>query len=168
MKILIKQLLAASIVAGTTVATSTQQADSNGDIRFGGNVPVTNLCFILVRRDGTYAQSPDATQLSSRQAGGISGVADIFAIFPFQIFVDAPSFFITRPPGGDTGVSHQAFFSGTALNARGVTFPERPGSSPVQFPAFFGSTRLFVNLEATRADPFPEGDYTSTATVRCE
>lgn len=159
-------LAALAIVMNTIVVGDVQPAQSG--VKFGANLTANNACSIVIRNGGTMVQSPSATQMSSMFAGGQSGVADVFAIFPYEISVSPPPFFTTRPPGGENGVTYKTWFSGQALNARGANFPTQEGSIPVQLSRYFSYTRLTVDLEANRPDPFPSGDYATYATVRCE
>ena len=141
---------------------------AQGNVLFGGNLTTNNACWIIVRQPGDFATNASNTMLSSRLPGGQSGIADVFAIFPYQISVDTPPFFTSRPLGGDDNVTYQAFFAGQALNPRGSTFPSQPGNNPVTLSNFFSYTRLTVDLEASRPDPFPTGNYSTYAIVRCE
>lgn len=143
-------------------------ASAQNDVIFGANVTNNSACVIFVRQDGTFGTNGTGTQLSSLLTGGQSGIADVFALFPYQISVTPPPFFTSGPPGADTGVSYSTFFAGQALNAGGVNFPTQPGTTPVQLTNFFGFTRLTVDLVADRPDPFPAGNYSTYATVRCE
>ncbi|MEZ5811132.1 MAG: hypothetical protein R3D45_06910 [Rhizobiaceae bacterium] len=147
-----------------------QAADAaNGNINFGINIYEPNLCTIIVRNDGTM--TPDVTNqvLSSKEAGGVSGVADVYSWRPYDLQVDAVPFFLAMPPDGDSGVTISSTFSGTALNARGLTFPERPGSSPVRLRRGYSATRITVDMTATRVGSrYPAGDYAALSIVRCE
>ena len=143
-------------------------ASAQNDVLFGANVTNNNACFVIIRRNGTFVPNVTSTQLSSRLPGGQSGIADVFAFFPYDISVDTPPFFSSRPIGGDDNVTYSAWYSGQALNARGLNFPTQPGSVVVTPTAFFSFTRLTVDLEADRPDPFPAGNYTAEAIVRCE
>ncbi|MEM9330850.1 MAG: hypothetical protein AAGA53_05960 [Pseudomonadota bacterium] len=159
--------LASAFAINATVQVS-PGTSSQGNVLFGANVTNNNACVILVRRDGVLTTNVAGDQLSSLNAGGQSGIADVFAIFPFEISVSPPPFFTSRPNGGDDGVVYSTFFSGQALNANGLNFPDQPGTTPVQLSNFFSFTRLNVNLSADRPDPFPAGNYETFATVRCE
>ncbi len=171
----VKKYTLASTVAALASAiaiNSSVQVDpgtsAQGNVLFGGDLTSNNPCVVIIRRAGTLAQNATATQLSSRNAGGQSGIADVFSIFRYELSVSPPPFFTSRPNGGDDGVTYQTFFSGVNLNGRGVSFPTQSGSIPVQLTNFFSFTRLTVDLEANRPDPFPAGNYATYATVRCE
>ncbi len=157
----------AALSANTTLAVA-PTVSANGNVIFGANVTNNTACAVIVRQSGTFVPSIPGTQLSSLLPGGQSGIADVFAVFPYQIYVTPPPFFTTRPQGGDDGVSYSTYYSGTPLNARGLNFPMQPGSVPVQPGNFFSYTRLNVHLVADRPDPFPAGAYSTYATVRCE
>ena len=157
----------AALTVNTTVAIA-PTVSATGNVIFGANVTNNALCAIIIRRSGTFAQNVTGTQLSSLLPGGQSGVADVFAVFPYRIWITPPPFFTTRPPGGDDNVTYSTFFSGTALNSRGLNFPSQPGSTPAVPGNFFSYTRLNVGLVADRPDPFPQGAYSTYATVRCE
>lgn len=165
------KLMLACTVAALTVNTTVAIAptvSATGNIIFGADITNNAACAILVRRGGTFAQNASGTQLSSLLPGGESGIADVFAVFPYQIQISTPPFFTTRPLGGDDGVTYSAYYSGTALNSRGLNFPMQPGSDPMRPGRFFSYTRLTVDLVADRPDPFPQGTYETYATVRCE
>lgn len=151
---------AMAFVAPTNSAT--------GNVIFGADITNNTACAILVRAEGTFVQNVQGTQLSSLLPGGQSGVADVFAIFPYQIYITPPPAFTLRPVGGDDNVSWSTYFSGQALNSRGLNFPSQPGSVRMRPGNFFSYTRLNIDLVADRPDPFPAGDYSSYATVRCE
>ncbi|MEM9280127.1 MAG: hypothetical protein AAGA76_16315 [Pseudomonadota bacterium] len=159
--------LASALAINSTVQVA-PGTSSTGNVLFGANITNNNACAILVRREGTLATNVAGDQLSSQNPGGQSGIADIFAIFPYEISISPPPFFTSRPSGGDDGVVYSTFFSGRALNANGSNFAIQSGTTPVQLSNFFSFTRVNVDLVADRPDPFPAGNYETFATVRCE
>lgn len=164
-----KRLLCAVAIAASINTMVVQPSmPAQGNVIFGANLTTNNACAIIVRQSGTMAQNTAGTQLSSRLPSGQAGIADVFAIFPYQISVDTPPYFSSRPAGGDDNVTFSAWFSGQALNSRGANFPSQPGNNPVTLSRYFSYTRLSVDLEASRPDPFPPGSYSTYAIVRCE
>ena len=140
---------------------------SSGTIHFGGNITYSNSCSIVVGAPGIISPNPDSTQLSSKNAGGKQGVADIYSIHSYDISVSSPDFFTNAPAGGNGNTTFTTTFSGESLH-RGRTFSERPGESPVRLRNGYSITRVYVDLEADRPDSFPSGSYTAVAIVRCE
>ena len=156
-----------SVAAALPVAFANTAYSAQADVPFTGSVTYPNLCAIVVQQDGTMTASPDATQLSSKLAGGVAGVADIYSFRNFWISVDTPSTFITFPPNGDTGVTFGVTYSGTDI-FRGRNFAEQPGSNRVRLRGNYSITRVTVNLTATKPGGFPAGDYSAYTVVRCE
>lgn len=147
-----------------------QDADAaQGNINFGINIYQPNYCAIVVQNDGTLAADVSGHVLSSKEAGGVSGIATIYSLWSYDISVDAVPFFLAMPTGGDTGVTISSTFSGSAVNARGRTFAERPGNQPVRLRRGYSITQVTVDMAATRVGtPYPAGDYTALSIVRCE
>lgn len=163
-------LLKAAIAsfAGLSVVLAPATAiPSSGTLHFGGNITYSNSCAIVVGAPGTITPNSDSTQLSSKNAGGKQGVADIYSIRRYDISVSSPDFFTNAPPDGNTNTTFTTTFSGESLY-RGRSFSERPGDSPVRLRNGYSITRVYVDLEADRADSFPAGDYTAVTIVRCE
>jgi type 1 fimbria pilin len=140
---------------------------AQGNVQFWGNITVNNSCVITLVRNGQMAPSTDLRQLSSKLAGGMSGVADITSLRSYDVSVDAPSFFITAPGTGNNGVAFATTFSGTSIY-RGVAFAEQPGGQKVRLNNGYSVTRVNVHLAANRPTSFPAGNYAAITTVRCE
>ena len=156
---------AMSIVATVPLAPAVQAAQ--GNILFGVNITTNNACVVLVRRGGTMTQNVGGDVLSSKNAGGVTGIADVYSIFNYQVTVDPPPFFLTAPAGGNNGVSFETTFSGTSIT-NGVNFGEQAGNIPVTLNSGFSGTRVTVDVTATRPDGFPAGSYQTVSIVRCE
>ncbi len=161
-----KKTALAVIVTSAAVWPATSKA-AQDNVQFWGNITTNNPCVVILGRQGQLGVSPDLRQLSSKIAGGMSGVADIYSLIGYQISVDGPSFFMTAPGGGNTGAAFTTTYSGSNI-FRGVTFPEQPGSQQVRLNSGFSITRVNIHLVADRADSFPSGSYTAITTVRCE
>ena len=161
------KMMAAAITSLPVLLFPATAVPSSGTIHFGGNITYSNSCAIVVGAPGTITPNPDSTQLSSKNAGGQQGVADIYSIHRYDISVSSPDFFTNAPAGGNDNTTFTATFSGESLH-RGRTFSERPGDSPVRLRNGYSITRVFVDLEADRTGSFPSGEYTAVAIVRCE
>ncbi len=150
--------------------TAEQAADAaSGDVWFGVNISSPALCLIIVRNDGTFGLDATRQILSSKETGGVSGTADVYSLRNYDVTVDAVPFFLAMPSGGGTGVTITSSFSGTALNFRGLTFPEQPGNVAVTLNNGFSGTRLNIDMEANRlGSQYPAGNYTALSIVRCE
>ncbi|MCB1423543.1 MAG: hypothetical protein KDJ69_13985 [Nitratireductor sp.] len=161
------QTVAAAIAGLPVLLFPATATPASGTIQFGGNITYSNSCSIVVGAPGTITPNADSTQLSSKNAGGQQGVADIYSIHRYDISVSSPDFFTNAPSGGNDNATFTTTFSGESLH-RGRTFSERPGDSPVRLRNGYSITRVFVDLEADRTDSFPSGNYTAVAIVRCE
>jgi type 1 fimbria pilin len=140
---------------------------SSGNIHFSGNVTSDNACVITLIQNGAMVVDPTSTQMSSKVAGGVAGIAEISSLRNYWISVSSPTFFQSSPSGGSDGVTFTTTFSGQNIY-RGRTFSERPGSNAVRLRNGFSITRVNVHVVANRLDAFPSGDYTAVTIVRCE
>ena len=133
-------------------------------IPFGGTVGVRHYCQIVLTGNGVMAPSPDFLELSSMQAGGVAGVAEITTTNgSFDASIDTPTGFSTMPTGGDTGVSFSSNYSMTGV----TTVPQTPGGTVTKLKR--GLTNLSANFIATRVGSvFPAGSYSSVLVLRCE
>ena len=161
----------AVIAAATLLGLSAERAAdaASGNINFGINIFIPNACFIVVRNDGTFGLDATRQVLSSKEAGGVSAVADVYSYSNYWLQVDTVPFFLSMPTGGDTGVTISSTFSGTALSARGRTFTERPGGNRIRLRRRYSATRVTIDMDATRVgSQYPAGDYTALSILRCE
>ena len=165
------RIVAAALGAALLLGMSAEQAAdaASGNVWFGVNISAPALCLIIVRNDGTLGLDATRQVLSSKEAGGNSATADVYSLWSYNVTVDAVPFFVAMPPDGDTGVTISSSYSGTALNFRGLTFPEQPGNVPVTLNTGFSGTRLNIDMDATRVgSTYPAGNYTALSIVRCE
>jgi hypothetical protein len=163
----LRSSLLAALVALVTVTSSTNQAVSAG-VEFRSEVTPPNACTVLVRRDGDLGLSGDKKVLSSKIAGGLSGIADVFSSGAYDLYAETTGYFSTSPALGNLNTTVVSLFSGIDI-FRGRTFAEQDGSIPVTLRRGISITRVNVNLVATRTgSDFPGGDYTGTVVVRCE
>jgi len=157
----------------TALTVAVSLFSSNGyaataDIPFGGTISRPAFCRIFVRQAGTLVPSPDNLQLSSNLTGGSAGIADVWAIFPYQVTAETVPFFAaSSPPGANTGVTMGTTFSGTSI-FNGSNFAFQNGSTPITLNPGLSGTRIRAHLTATRATPFPVGSYSTQVTIRCE
>ncbi len=154
-----------SCVIAATGTFSTYPADAaQQGVPFGANVAQRHFCQILVLNPGVLAPSADFLELSSKQAGGSAGIAELTATNgSFWLSTDAPTGFTTMPTGGDTGV----VFSSTYQTSGDTTTPETPGTTSTKLKR--GVTQASVHMIANRSGSvFPAGNYSGEVTVRCE
>lgn len=140
---------------------------AQGNVQFGVNLTTNNSCVVVVQSGGTLTTNANGTQLSSKNAGGQAGIADVYSISRYRISVDAPPFFLVSPPGGNDNVTFSATFSGRSLY-RGRNFNERSGTRSVRLRRGYSVTRVTANVVADRTQAFPAGTYQTVAILRCE
>ncbi|WP_298914972.1 hypothetical protein [uncultured Algimonas sp.] len=124
---------------------------------------ITASCVINVMTSGQLGVSADHLKMSSKEIGGVSGVAEITTnITGSQIQIVNPSAFTVAPSGADTG----SLFS-TEYTLTGVTMGTMADGA-VATTLLPGVTAMTLNVEAARSDTlYPVGNYTLSPTVRC-
>lgn len=138
------------------------------NMQFSAEVTPPNGCTIVVQRDGLLGLSGDKKVLSSKLAGGLSGIADVFSGGNYSLTAESTPGFTTAPSGGNSNTTFSSLFSGIDI-FRGRTFSERNGTNPIHLRGGISITRVNVHLVATRTgSDFPGGDYTGSVVVRCE
>ena len=65
---------------------------AQGNVQFGVNITTNNSCVVIIRQGGTLSQNAGGNVLSSLNAGGVAGVADVFSLLDYQVTVDPPPF----------------------------------------------------------------------------
>lgn len=133
-------------------------------INFGGTVGLRNYCQVVLVEGGVLAQSGDQKELSSEQAGGVAGRAQITTTRGrYRVSIDAPTGFSSMPPDGDTNVDFSSAYSLTGA----TTATRRNGARSTRLGR--GRTDLAAHFSARRVvGSFPAGSYSSVLTVRCE
>lgn len=123
-----------------------------------------NYCQIIVTRNGTMTPNVGATGLSSRNAGGLSGAAEVTASnASFALVAEAPAGFAIGPAGASQDVVFAAAISGSGS----TSFLEMPGNTPVRLKR--GVTVVEAQLTATRlSGALPAGHYRADMVLRCE
>lgn len=161
----IKNAVASICLAGGLAVLSSQSHAQ--DIPFQGTVETPNFCTIFIRNNGTLAQNPDGSVLSSKLPGGQSAVADVRSFGNYQVTAQHSQFWNTSPIPSHAETTFEPTFSGVSL-FNGVNFSEQAGNVPV-FLRFFSFTRMTIDLVATHnTASFPVGDYTSQVSLICE
>ena len=188
MKLLAKKALACCFVMLSMTSQPTAVNSAQQGVEFGGFVGLGRFCHILLIQSGTIAPNVSRTVLSSQEAAGTVGRAQIRTSrvtsgSQFIISVEAPSSFTTAPAELSTGVdfgvnyssSYQVFnFNdphGNPNNAPLVsgTLPQFSSAVRLRFPRHATRLDLDVHLQATaNTGSFPPGDYASQVTLRCE
>ena len=123
-----------------------------------------HFCAIMVTQNGRLRPNIENTELSSRQAGGIAGVATVTSTnSSYQMSIDQTIGFTSAPADGNTNTTFSATYSGSGA----ANFMETPGNIPVK--AQKGTTTVETNFIATRSpDAFPAGNYNGELILRCE
>lgn len=140
-----KNFVKIAIAAAALVAPIQVQA---ADVEF--NATVDNSCTISNVVNGTLAQNASASVLSSTEAGGSAGSADITATTDtYSVSVANPADWDASPAGAPT-----------------TTFA---ASLAAPYTPTIGTVPVSVELAATAASgSFPTGAYTATVVLTCE
>lgn len=157
-------------------------------VSFGGFVGLGRFCLILLVDSGTIAPNVGRTVMSSREAAGKIGRAQIRTSrvtsgSRFVVSVDAPAGFTTAPANLSSPVNFQVAYS-AGWGVYNFSDPHgNPNTTPINsgnFSELAQSVRLRFPRHATRLDmdlqldaniasgTFPTGDYAAEVTVRCE
>ena len=181
--ICIYSLIVASVVNFPTTVNSAQQG-----VSFGGFVGLGRFCNILLTQNGTLAPNVSRTQLSSLEAAGVAGRAQIRTSLvtsgpQYIISVEAPTAFTNAPSAlsapVDFGVTYTStfeVFSGNDPHGNPNTTPISSGSlselsstTRLRFPRNATRLSLDVHLDAsTSTGTFPAGEYAAEVVLRCE
>lgn len=169
-KIGAKALFAAGILAATAALSPDSAHAAQRNINFGINIYIPNACSIVLQgAGGTLGVNAAANQLSSKLAGGAPAVARVTSNSNYWLQADVVPYFTMSPTGGDTGVTFSATFAGQAINARGLTFAERPGPNRIRLRTGNSIQDITVHYNATRASGvYPAGNYRGVVVLRCE
>lgn len=143
------------------------EAVPNWEELFEGAAPGNNkhFCAIVLTEAGTLKASPDNLELTSRSFGGLPGRASVMATnSSYRLSLANPVSFTSAPSGAASGTDFSASYSGNGA----TEFSETPGGIDVRIKR--GVSSIDVNLTASRTtpNPFPTGDYSAVATLRCE
>ena len=133
---------------------------ATGNVQF--DATVNNTCSITVNQAGLLTANVGQTSLSSGNAGGAPGQADIVATSAnYNVSIDQPTAWGTFPTGGDTNVAFAATYATTGA----TTLTTRNTAAPLAT----GTTAVNVNLSATKSSgSFPTGTYAAVVVLRCE
>lgn len=157
-------LACALCVIGLAILSSVPSSAS--DVNFGVVLNEDDRCTIRVDRSGKLGVNTDARQLSSMIGDGQS--AEVFVKFGGRkaISVYAMPFFNQSPGGASEEAAFKSYFSGIAKSRK--SFSQRSGDDPFVGGRGWRVLYLTIDLDVTRAQPFPAGDYSATTVVRCE
>ncbi len=193
MNSIFKTMLCGGVLAASLAAEPTSvNSQANNGVIFGGIVGFDRECQILIVEDGIIAPNVGNTVLSSIEAGGRPGFAQIrtsrnlnFQNNPYVITAEPLIGFTQAPPELTSAVEFSAnydvdfrFFS--FFNAQGL--PAGPSVASGQLNDVDSTATLTViGANALRADitmdyiatiaageTFPSGNYTAQVTLRCE
>jgi type 1 fimbria pilin len=161
-------------MAGITAwcfAPSAQAA--TGNVTFYGNINSASSCQVVVNNHGALGVSGNVRQLSSKIAGGTPGRVTILQRGIYKISAQSLPAFSVAPVDGNTGVTRQVLFNGTAQNLVSgftVTIPEMNAFPGIQVNSFGQNSRVNLNINfiANRPTAFPSGPYEAIVVVRCE
>lgn len=147
-------------VVSALLAAPLPAVAATGNVQF--DATVNNTCGITVQQAGLLTANVGQTVLSSTNAGGSAGVAEIVATSAnYTVSIDQPTAFSTAPSGGGTNVNFAATYS-----ASGAT---TVASTAAANPLLTGTTAVNVNMSATKTSgSFPTGTYAAVVVLRCE
>jgi hypothetical protein len=133
---------------------------ATGDVQF--DATVNNTCTIAVGPAGLLAANVGQTVLSSTNAGGTAGTADITATSAaYSVSVNAPTAFAAAPVGGGTSVTFAATYASAGATTLAAGNTVRPLNT--------GVSNVTVNMSATKSSgSFPTGTYAAVVVLRCE
>lgn len=156
-------------MATAFVAVPMQANAVTNNIPFNGTV--THTCTItLTNAGGTLAaDTANFQSLSSTNAGGQAGTADIVATGnTFQISIDAPSTFDSEPVADASAETFSASYSTSGANT--LTGSATGGNNSGGSTLSMGTTNVSVDLAASKSgsDVFEAGSYSATVVLRCE
>lgn len=151
----VKIALASALLAAPLPAFA-----ATGDVQF--DAVVNNTCTIAVGPAGVLTTNVGQTTLSSANAGGSAGTADITATSAaYQVSVNAPTAFATAPVNGGTNVTFAANYASAGATTLAAGNTARPLST--------GVSNITVNMTATKTSgSFPTGTYAAIVVLRCE
>lgn len=166
----VRSLATALVTAPLMVLAAGAAQAAQNNINFGINIYYNNACAIVLQgAGGTLAMNTSANQLSSKLAGGAPAIARVTSQSNYWLRADVVPYFTMSPSGGDTGVTFSATFAGQAINARGLTFAERPGPNAIRLRTGTSIQDITVHYNALRAaGVYPAGNYRGVVVLRCE
>ncbi|MCB1438543.1 MAG: hypothetical protein H6888_02800 [Nitratireductor sp.] len=152
-----KMFVAAAAVAAAVAVPLSAFAAKTGDnkgVNFQGTV--THTCSITVDNDGELGVSTDFATLASNVGAGSAGAATVAATGnTFKLYVDSPASWSGPTSPTSVSASVSGDISTSSASASGAAVSK-------------GEHSVSVNMSATAADFFEEGDYSATVTLRCE
>ena len=133
---------------------------ATGNVQF--DATVNNTCSITVNQAGLLTANVGQTVLSSTNAGGSAGVAEIVATSAnYAVSIDQPTAWQAFPTNGDTNVSFAATYAASGATTVATTDAANPLAT--------GTTSVNVNMSATKSSgSFPTGTYAAVVVLRCE
>ena len=171
-----KRLLAAifaPVSLSAALLASSPAYAVTGNVTFYGNINSNSSCTVVVNNHGTLGISGNVRQLSSKIAGGTPGRVTILQRGTYDINATTLPAFSVAPIGGDTGVTRQVLFSGSAINlvtGFTVAIPEMAAFPGIRVTSGGQNSRVNLNLHfiADRPTAFPSGPYEALVVLRCE
>ncbi|MGB8817975.1 MAG: hypothetical protein WCC66_08665 [Rhizobiaceae bacterium] len=147
-------------VVSAMLAAPLPAVAATGNVQF--DATVNNTCAITVQTAGLLTANVGQTVLSSTNAGGSAGTAEIVATSAnYTVSVDQPTAFSAAPVGGGTNVN----FAATYASAGATTLTARNTAAPL----LTGTSNVTVNMSATKTSgSFPTGTYAGIVVLRCE
>ncbi|MEM9330853.1 MAG: hypothetical protein AAGA53_05975 [Pseudomonadota bacterium] len=156
-----KNLLKVAAVAAF-VAVPLQAQAVTDNIPFTGTVSAT--CLITVTGGGTLAANAGFTSLSSVNAGGAAGTANVTSNGAFSVSLDPVTNFdpTTTAPNADLNTLFNSSYDLAGANTT-------TGATGTTALANTGITNVSVDLTATKSSGvFEAGSYDATVVLRCE
>ena len=150
-----------AMAAVALVACADQTASAaTGNVLFNGTITAT--CTLTVNSNGTMTVSSDLQSLSSHNAGGSAGSAQVDTTGGVTLSVD-PVATTTVPASDVTATTWTPTFATTGAQ----TIAETGTATALTAP---GTSTVAVNLAGTKSgtNRFSAGAYQATVTLRCE
>ncbi|TIP04664.1 MAG: hypothetical protein E5X76_05765 [Mesorhizobium sp.] len=151
----------AAMAAGLLAACACQTASAaTGNVLFNGTITAT--CTITINSNGTMTVSSNLQSLSSHNAGGSAGSAQVDTTGGVSLSVD-PVTTTTVPASDMTATTWTPTFATSGAQ----TIAETGTATALTVP---GTSTVAVNLAGTKSgtNRFSAGNYQATVTLRCE
>jgi len=123
-----------------------------------------HYCEIILTRGGSIKENYDHVTISSKIAGGKSGIANVTATkSSYSLHLDVPTAFSSAPSRGSDDTVFTGYYSGTG----NTNFAEKTHKFSTRLKR--GQSRISTHLVAKRSSgTFPQGTYAAELTLRCE
>lgn len=153
-----RAVMAASVLAAC--GGQAASAATTGNVLFNGTITAT--CTVTINSNGTMTVSSNLQSLSSHNAGGSAGSAQVDTTGGVSLSVDPVT--TTTVPASDVTATT---WTPTFATSGAQTIAETGTATALTVP---GTSTVAVNLSGTKSgtNRFSAGNYQATVTLRCE